>query len=234
MFARALIVLLVVLNLGVAGWWAWRAPPAGPPAPEAPPDAPRLRLVGEAADPQSTPDSATRRVAQMPATPVPLPADAVCHSLGPFADRAAVQDAQALLGERVLQALVRERPAGPVRAWRVIVPPLPTAEQAAALAGRIAAAGFSDYFVMREGADTNAIALGRFRGEGSARRREAELVAAGFAARAEPVGAGPLQFWLDVAAAPGFDAVAARAVIAAPEQRPLDCAAMTASPVAVE
>jgi hypothetical protein len=30
MFARALFVLLLVLNVGVAAWWAVRAPPSAP------------------------------------------------------------------------------------------------------------------------------------------------------------------------------------------------------------
>lgn len=229
MFARSLIVLLVVLNLGVAGWWALRVPFAPPAAPEPPAEVPRLRLAGEPA-----PDATVTVAPAVAPAPAVLPGNAVCHSFGPFADRAAVQSARAALGAGVLRSLVRERASGRVRGWRVIVPPLPTREQAVALAARIEAAGFTDYFVMREGADTNAVALGRFGAEDSARRREAELVAAGFPARAEAVGGGPSRFWLDVAAAPGFDAAGAQARIAAGERRALDCATLAPAPAALE
>lgn len=48
MFTRALIVLLLVLNLGIALWW-WLAPaPTTPPAPAQLADVPLLRLPGEA------------------------------------------------------------------------------------------------------------------------------------------------------------------------------------------
>ena len=47
MLTRALIVLLLVLNLGVAAWW-WLRPSADAPAAVAiDPHVPRLQLVGE-------------------------------------------------------------------------------------------------------------------------------------------------------------------------------------------
>jgi hypothetical protein len=110
------------------------------------------------------------------------------------------------------------------RGWRVMLPPLPNAEQAAATAARIAAAGFSDYFVVRDGIEAHSIALGRYGNEATARRRVQALAAAGFAARAESLGG--TSTWLDVRAAPGFDAPAAQRLAAAPEQRLLDCAAL--------
>ena len=45
---RALIVLLVVINLGVAAWWAARAPAPAAPVAEAPAGVPRLQLLREA------------------------------------------------------------------------------------------------------------------------------------------------------------------------------------------
>src|SRR5690554_639709 len=47
--ARALLVLLVMLNLGVATWWLLRPAPPGPTAPEQSLDVPRLRILGEPA-----------------------------------------------------------------------------------------------------------------------------------------------------------------------------------------
>jgi len=67
--------------------------------------------------------------------------------------------------------------------WRVYLPPQPSLAAADTMAGRIAEAGFSDYLVMREGAEANAIALGRYSTREAAQRRIAALQAGGFAAR---------------------------------------------------
>ena len=67
------------------------------------------------------------------------------------------------------------------RGWRVYLPPLATAEEATATAGRISAAGFRDYFIVREGAEANSVALGRFGSETAARRHADALNAAGAA-----------------------------------------------------
>ncbi|MDO7961073.1 SPOR domain-containing protein [Xanthomonas euvesicatoria] len=45
MYVRALIVVLIVLNAGVALWWALQPPPAPPPAPRQPPGVARLELL---------------------------------------------------------------------------------------------------------------------------------------------------------------------------------------------
>ena len=92
-----------------------------------------------------------------------------------------------------------------------------------ALAARIAAAGFRDYFVMPDGDEPNAIALGRFRSEAPAQERARALQAAGFPAQAEPLLPGSAQRWLDVRTAPGFDAQAERVAVGAPQAEPLDC-----------
>ncbi|MGO4776270.1 SPOR domain-containing protein, partial [Lysobacter sp. 2RAB21] len=77
--------------------------------------------------------------------------------------------------------------------------PTANAEAAQATAQRIRAAGFNDLFVM-SGAEANAIALGRFRSEESARKRGNELSAAGFAVRVEALGESASgATWIDVA-----------------------------------
>ena len=217
MLPRALIVLLLVLNVGVATWWATRQPPPSPVlAP--PPGVARLQLLAEA----------PRRAAPTPATTPPVAtakaiAPAQCFSLGPFSDAAAAT-ARARLQPMVTRVVARGQPASSARGWRVQMPPLASPEAAQAMAQRIAAAGFGDFLVVHDGAEANAIALGRYGGEDSARRRAAALVAAGFDARAEPLGDAPGETWLDVVAATGFNATAAQAAVAAPQRRPLDCA----------
>jgi len=227
MFARALFVLLLVLNVGVATWWAVRPPPSAPESRAASPGVAQLQLVHEVPVPSPP---AVAAVAPEGAAPSPAPAVAAeagatrCFSFGPFTDDQLAVAAQASLQPLTQRIVVREQRRGTSRGWRVMLPPLPNAEQAAATAERIAAAGFSDYFVIREGTEANSIALGRYGNEATARRRAEALAAAGFAAQAEALGG--TTTWLDISAAPGFDAPAAQRLAAAPEYRLLDCAAL--------
>lgn len=162
MLQRAAIVLLVVLNLGTAAWWWLHAsPPADAPV-ETPAGAARLRLVAE-----SSP--AAQAVA----------ADSVAPQPAPAATSAPIAAPPTTTNEPTLC----EGGAGPATAWRVWLPRLPTAEAAQATAARIGEAGFSDYLVVRDGADANTIALGRYGSEEAAQRRTAALRASGFPAR---------------------------------------------------
>jgi len=240
MFARALIVLLLVLNVGVATWWMTRVPPTEPVSTELPPGVVRLQLVDEtlvaalpAATPMTAPAAEPSPVgAAIPATRAATfaPVTPQCFTFGPFTDDQVAVAAQARLQPLTRRIVVREQRRGSSRGWRVMVPPLPSADQAAATAQRIAAAGFNDYFVVRDGNEANSIALGRYGNETAARRRVESLAEAGFAARAEPLGG--VVTWLDTSAAPGFDALAAKTLVSAPEHRPLDCAALDGPPAA--
>lgn len=245
MLLRALVVLLLVLNLGVAAWWALRAPPPPPPALVQPPGVARLQLVSEArppapASPAPTATSTPTPPASAPtaspviaapvaaAAPAPVadaPRDpgARCYSVGPFADATAAKHAHELLMAVSTRVVSREQRAGSVRGWRVYLPAAPTLEAAQATAARISAAGFNDFLIVRQGNEANSIALGRYRGEDSAQKRAQSLVAAGFPARAEPLGDGRLSVWLDLVAKPEFDPARAEAAVLVPA-RPLDCA----------
>ncbi|MBN7136626.1 hypothetical protein A7A76_17910 [Lysobacter enzymogenes] len=160
------------------------------------------------ADAKSTPAApvGTRPVEAKPeavaaATPPPAPATPPqCFSVGPFADAAAAAAARAKLLPLAQKVSSRTLSGGGnSRGWRVYLPTA-NAEAAQAMAQRIRTAGFSDLFVM-SGADANAIALGRFRSEESARRRGNELAAAGFAVKVEALGESSGQVWLDAATA---------------------------------
>jgi len=244
MLARALVVLLLVLNFGVAAWWTLRAPPAPAPAFVPPTDVARLQLVSETRPAPSrtpapaamTPPASTAPTATPPAAPViaattpPAPIDATaaarCYSVGPFADSGAASNAREVLMAVATRVVPREqRTGGNARGWRVLLPSAASAEDAAATAQRIAAAGFNDYFIVRQGDEANSIALGRYRNEEGARRRADSLVAAGFPARAEPLGDGRITVWLDLVAKPEFDPSRAEAAVQVPA-RPLDCARM--------
>jgi len=215
---RSLLVFLIVLNVGVAAWWASRTPPPQDTRIEQPAGVPRLQLLEEV--------PASRR----PRAVVPAPtattslADATqCLTFGPYANPALLRRAHERLQPQVALARLREIPRGTPRAWRVYLPPFPTREEAQAVADRMTAAGLVDLLVMPNGPDRNGVALGRFGNEAAARRRQAELQGKGFSAQVGPVGDVVTEGWIDVAAVPGFDAARAAQDIAAPQTRVVAC-----------
>ena len=223
MMQRALIVLLVAVNLGVAAWWIARDPPKHDDRIALPEGVARLQLLQEA-------PRRARTVAPPSAVsiaPAALPADARCVSFGPFDNPALLRRAHERLQPQVLRASVRNVVVGAPRGWRVLVPPQASREAAQALADRMTAAGLDDLLVMPNGVDQNSVALGRFGSEDAARRRQAQVQAAGFAdVRVEPVGDVRTQGWIDVAATMAFDTGVAARDVAAPRTQPLDCATL--------
>lgn len=254
MFARALLVLLSILNLGVALWWLAREPAVGRDAAILPAGVETLQLLQEPAPaataaarvpspppaPPVVPDHADEGVdaAPLPA-PVAVPAALVpaphaaasgaatsCRSFGPFADVVAAGRARSQLLASVQQASVRERRPQP-RGWRVVMPRLANAAAATAAAERLVAAGFTDHYRMPAGDDGRVdVALGRFGSEAAAQRHRDALVAAGFQVVSEPIGgAGEVRYWIDVAAAGELDVVALRRAIGAAEVERIECQA---------
>ena len=211
MLLRAVLVLLAVINLGVAAWWAARPPAPTAVAAALPAGVPRLQLLREAPRPLPV------------RPPAPVATAAQCFSFGPYATPAALRRAHARVQPQALRVQVREEAVGTAEGWRVFLPPMASAQDAQATAARIAAAGLTDVFVIPAGADANGIALGRFRGEDAARRRQAALQAAGFAAQVAPLGAAATRGWLDVAAAAGVDGARIAQEIGASQLLPLDC-----------
>lgn len=229
MFARALIVLLVVLNLGAALWWALHDPPADAPDVALPQGVARLQLAGEVM-PQEMPapageedDGAAEDAADASsaATATPAAPAEVCASLGPFASGAAAGAARGALASWITRARLRET-AQATRGWRVAMPPLPDRAAAEAMAGRLRQAGFHDLYVMTGGDEANSIALGRFSTEAAARSHAARLQAAGFEVRVSAIG-GEAQYWLDVALAAGTAVDDARRASGAMRAEALDC-----------
>ncbi len=199
MIARALIVVLAVLNLGVAAWWLLRAEPAPPAAPLPPAGVPVLEIVhthaapayAAVADPAPVPVPAPAA----PAAPEPSP-EAVCLRAGPFRSRDEAAGLQQRLGN-LLRETSLEQEAGAAGMYRVLLPAAGSREAAQESVRRLQAAGFDDVLVLNQGADANAVALGSFRNQDAARRRVDALREAGFPAELHPAGqAQPARWWL--------------------------------------
>lgn len=247
MLIRVLIVLLAVLNLGVALWWMTRPAPLPPQPPALPSGVAQLQLVQDPA-PEPEPAAPERPVAPVPAvadsTPTaaadpvstagspaaaavlpPAPPPAQCFSLGPFAEAGLAVAAAERLKDHVQVAKPRTLPAAGASGYRVLMPAAESREAAQAVAQRIGAAGFDDFLVINNGEEANSIALGRYRSREAALRRQESLRAAGFVAQLLPIGrdAAP-QWWLDVALDGSADAAQLRRLAASAQSVPLDCA----------
>ncbi|WP_406233463.1 SPOR domain-containing protein [Isoptericola jiangsuensis] len=272
MLTRALIVVLAILNVGVASWWLLRSEPAPatPPQPAtgvaelrwlpggtdaaavaqtaataataAPTEAlqereaaPSAAVAATEAPAAAPPAEAAPAVAAKPAEPVvqkPVvetpavekpAAPPRCVALGPFADRAAAVAAQGRAGKLLAPARLREQPAasGSTR-YRVLLPAAASREDAQAMVKRIVAAGLSDYYIISQGEESNAIALGQYRNRAGAERRIAAVQAAGFQPRLVASGdAG--QWWLEGQLAAGSEPAQAQQRSGAAQQRSLEC-----------
>lgn len=205
MLTRALIVLLLVLNLGVAAWWIARPKPPAPEFSPAVGGAALLQLVDEPAGGQAQGGAADAGASPGPATSTMA---TTCYRFGPFGAYEAGAEALAALEPDTGEARLRREWPGPPANWRVV---LPTAgiESGIEAAGRVADAGFDDYYVMREGIDAGVVALGMYADRARAQVRATALREAGFQVRVEPFGGGEAEYWVDATVPAAFDARAA-------------------------
>ncbi|WP_293716538.1 SPOR domain-containing protein [Stenotrophomonas sp. UBA7606] len=259
MLTRFLIVILAILNVGVALWWMLpRAEPAVEPVRAEPgvaslevlpspttaaPVAPATTVVPEQAPALATaaavPPTAEPAKPAAPAAAEPKPAEPVpaaaavptpavaeqCASFGPFAAQAQAQAALSALAGAVVRSRLREVPGKPASSYRVFIPPAASREEAQATAKRIVEAGFNDYFIVSQGEEANAVALGQYRNREGAERRLAALTAAGFPAKlGSNGGEGAAVWWLDVASKDAAGLATAKQRSAAAQQQSLDCA----------
>lgn len=186
------------MNLGVAAWWL--AHPSAPPADrvvDTPAGVPGLRLPAEDAA------AAANDLA---------PAPRRCHRFGPYSDAATLGTAREAAAGITPDFEVVTLPGPTPDAWRVAAPPPPDGDSAA-LASRIAAAGFDDFLIVAEGAEAGSIALGRFSTPEAAERRQQALRDAGFASQVHPLGGNT--DWLLLALPDGQSLAGARAALSA-------------------
>ncbi len=232
MLIRALIVVLSVLNLGVALWWLGRGEPPTPQAAEADTGVATLELLppGPATADASQGVPSPAAAAMTPVTPPPgagiaaEPASGHCLSLGPFVDRTRAEAAAARLAGAVTRPRLREVAAAPPADYRVWIAPAASHQDAQATAKRIVEAGFGDYYVISQGEGANAVALGQYRSREGAERRVAALKAAGFPATLMPGAEGAASWWIDVALAASSSADTLTQRSGAPQHQSLDCA----------
>lgn len=193
------------------------------PAPAAPPVAATPAPPPPSAPPVSKPAALPAAAPTADDAAAATPSPARCVAFGPFDDRAAATAAQQRLGAALAPARVQSQVAPAANArYRVMLPPAASREEAQATVARIQAAGLSDYYIIAQGAEANAIALGQYRNREGAERRLAALQAAGFQARLSG-GEETTRWWLQgqVAGTDSNEQLRHRA--GAARQQSLDC-----------
>ena len=196
---RALIVLLLCMNVGVAAWWASHRESEPAAVPTTDKDVPSLVLLSE------TERKPVADAAELAEAPMPLSPDAVCLSIGPFATPAQLRLAMDLMLPRVERIQFREVPAVALRGYRVYLPPAASRAEALQTARALSAKGISDYYVVTAGDDENTVSLGSFRELVNATQRREAVAALGYTPVIEPRTEQVPQWWIDVAALPGLD-----------------------------
>ncbi len=200
MLLRALIVLLLCMNLGVAVWWVVHREPPSPVLPAADPGVPSLTLLSETERLPAPVDAAELTAA--PEVPGPT---SVCLSLGPFSTPADLRKAMNTLMPQVESIQFREVAAVSLRGYRVFLPAAGSRAQALETARALSAKGITDYYVVTAGDQQDTISLGIFRELENATKRREQVAALGYnptvETRTEPV----QQWWIDLAAPAGFD-----------------------------
>lgn len=195
----ALVLALVLANLGYFAWRVWIAPPAAGSVPWRAPGAVAvpavlpagmgtIDLAGEVRD-----DLPTVIPAEMPAAPLP-----VCLQLGPFAEPIATVEALIEIRSRGFAPTVIYPPEVVPRRWVVRIEGLPTEADQERVMARLKAAGFSDFAALPRETRTYAVSLGVFSEPSRAARRSAQMQAAGIAARIVPLYAPVAERWLQV------------------------------------
>lgn len=197
---RAVILLLVCMNLGVASWWTWHREPPVPRLPATERGIASLKLLSEAESPPALPAAD-----ELAAAPDALDAAAYCLSIGPFQTPADLRKAMNVLIPLVSRIQFRETPATAVRGYRVFLPAAGSRAQALATARELAAKGITDYYVVTAGDQQNTVSLGVFRDLDNAKQRHDQIAALGYNNVMEPRTEDVPQWWIDVATATEFD-----------------------------
>lgn len=200
MLLRALIVLLLCMNAGVALWWASHREPVTPVEPATERGVSSLRLLSETERlPTRVSDAA-----ELSTTPEALSTASVCLSLGPFATPSELRRAMNQLMPKVERIQFREVAATALRGYRVFLPAAGSRAQALESARTLSLRGITDYYVVTAGDQQNTVSLGIFRTLENANKRRDTVAALGFTPSLEARTEAMPQWWIDLAAPADF------------------------------
>lgn len=216
MLLRALILLLLCMNIGVSIWWVAHREPPKPILPATERGVSSLALLGEAERPPMA------DAAELSAAPEALSANSVCLSIGPFSTPADLRQAMNALLPKTERIQYREVAAVALRGYRVFLPAAGSRAQALETARALSQRGITDYYVVTAGDQQNTVSLGIFRELENASKRHDAVAALGYNPSIEARTEQAPQWWIDLAAKTAFDW---RALVPDPELKaePVPC-----------
>lgn len=120
-----------------------------------------------------------------------------CLTLGPFEDRSLMKKTARRMGEAGLSPRVRRADKQSPTAYWVYLPPRKDRGAAERVVERLVASGVDDYYIVKKGAQANAVSLGLFSREAGAQHRLDEVRALGLSPRLQVRYRPVTVYWLD-------------------------------------
>lgn len=180
---RNLFLLLLVANLALASWLGLRTPPPQLPLTGNSPGLVPIRLVGERAEPVSTPSTV---VASPLTSGRALVAASACRRIGVLPDRAAALKLVAALDKVASATRIEADPERERVGFWVLIPPRSTRESAERTLQQVRQSGIQDVWLFRSGELENAISLGLYARMENAEKRRDAIANRGFRAEIRP------------------------------------------------
>ncbi|MEX0607476.1 MAG: SPOR domain-containing protein, partial [Halofilum sp. (in: g-proteobacteria)] len=168
-------------NIALDGWQYAGTPGWSPAGAGPPPDIGTLRLLDAA-----------------PASRVGGGAGGGCFTIGPFSDPANAEAARTRLAQAGLSSRQRSTSEEEATGYQVLLPPLPSAEEALTTARELAREGIEDYYIIVSDPELrNAVSVGVFQDKAFAERHRAELSRLGFEAEIRVRSRSRTRYWHD-------------------------------------
>ncbi|MGE5624948.1 MAG: SPOR domain-containing protein [Bacillota bacterium] len=211
---RALLLALVLANLGVFAWYRWYVLPGETHPALAPPlggeplkltseltEAQRKTLAAAPAPSTAAPPPAATQPAPAPSTAAVAAAQA-CATYGPFADEDSVQQAESRLKQLNLTATEHTVTGKAKPGYWVYLPPFGSKKEADAAVALMKKRGVSDIYVVSDEANRNAISLGLFNQHEYAVQRIKELKKLGYHPQVTERFREEPRYWIDAKGPP--------------------------------
>lgn len=192
MFFRLLFLLLIALNVGVAGWLVFGQPVAHAPAPTDP-GVPELRLLSDGRGAATAGDAVAHGHADTASGPQR------CLSIGPFETQSDTRKAVDALSNHVSAVQYRQTQTTQTSGWWVYLPAFATRDGAIQAARTLSAQGVHDYYVITAGDRQNTVSLGLYHDPENAKRRRDQIAALGLHPQLTERTETLPQYWVDIA-----------------------------------
>jgi hypothetical protein len=197
--ARAGGITLKTLSELPANELQLRKPDALTPAAESRAPSPPVDTITSTPPPE-TEHAPEPRSAAVKATPTDVKGTsskpAVCYRVTGLESKVALANLTGLLEEGGASVYSRGQEKGERTSYWVMLPPAASRSVAMKEISRLKSRRIKDYYLVRDGENENAISLGVFRGEQSARRRYQQIRALGFRPNLEQIQLPESHYWL--------------------------------------